>query len=307
MDSVIAVIGSANMDIGGYPEGPLATGDSNPGRVRLSVGGVGCNIARNLALLGARVRFLTALGGDLYAQGIAQMLEGLGIDLSLSLRLADEHTSTYLFIADERGDMSVAVNDMAIYRHQTPAYFERMLPELNRCRAVLLDANLSEEALSFLAQHIRVPLFADAVSAAKAPRLRAILGRLTAFKPNRIEAELLSGVRITDMNSAREAAMRLLDTGLERVFITLGPDGVFAAERRKECRLPSLAPRLKNATGAGDAFTAAIVWAWLHGLSLEESCLAGSAAAAIAAEAEETVNPALNEQALQQRILEGRK
>lgn len=307
MDSVIAVIGSANMDIGGYPEGPLATGDSNPGRVRLSVGGVGCNIARNLALLGARVRFLTALGGDLYAQGIAQMLEGLGIDLSLSLRLADEHTSTYLFIADERGDMSVAVNDMAIYRHQTPAYFERMLPELNRCRAVLLDANLSEEALSFLAQHIRVPLFADAVSAAKAPRLRAILGRLTAFKPNRIEAELLSGVRITDMNSAREASMRLLDTGLERVFITLGPDGVFAAERRNECRLPSLAPRLKNATGAGDAFTAAIVWAWLHGLSLEESCLAGSAAAAIAAEAEETVNPALNEQALQQRILEGRK
>lgn len=307
MDSVIAVIGSANMDIGGYPEGPLATGDSNPGRVRLSVGGVGCNIARNLALLGARVRFLTALGGDLYAQGIAQMLEGLGIDLSLSLRLADEHTSTYLFIADERGDMSVAVNDMAIYRHQTPAYFERMLPELNRCRAVLLDANLSEEALSFLAQHIRVPLFADAVSAAKAPRLRAILGRLTAFKPNRIEAELLSGVRITDMNSAREAAMRLLDTGLERVFITLGPDGVFAAERRNECRLPSLAPRLKNATGAGDAFTAAIVWAWLRGLGLEESCLAGSAAAAIAAEAEETVNPALNEQALQQRILEGRK
>lgn len=307
MDSVIAVIGSANMDIGGYPEGPLATGDSNPGRVRLSVGGVGCNIARNLALLGARVRFLTALGGDLYAQGIAQMLEGLGIDLSLCLRLADEHTSTYLFIADERGDMSVAVNDMAIYRHQTPAYFERMLPELNRCRAVLLDANLSEEALSFLAQHIRVPLFADAVSAAKAPRLRAILGRLTAFKPNRIEAELLSGVRITDMNSAREAAMRLLDTGLERVFITLGPDGVFAAERRNECRLPSLAPRLKNATGAGDAFTAAIVWAWLRGLGLEESCLAGSAAAAIAAEAEETVNPALNEQALQQRILEGRK
>ena len=306
MDDVIAVIGSANMDIGGYPEGPLAAGDSNPGRVRLSVGGVGCNIARNLALLGARVRFLTALGGDLYAQGIAQMLEGLGIDLSLSLRLADEHTSTYLFIADERGDMSVAVNDMAIYRHQTPAYFERMLPELNRCRAVLLDANLSEDALVFLAENIRVPLFADAVSAAKAPRLRAILGRLTAFKPNRIEAELLSGVRITDSDSAREAAMRLLDTGLERVFITLGPDGVFAAGRHSECLLPSLAPRLKNATGAGDAFTAAIVWAWLHGLSLEESCLAGSAAAAIAAEAEETVNPALNEQALQQRILEGR-
>ena len=48
--------------------------------------------------------------------------------------------------------------------------------------------------------------------------------------------------------------------------------------------MPSLAPRLKNATGAGDAFTAAIVWAWARGMGLEESCLAGSAAAAIAAE-----------------------
>ena len=57
MDDVIAVIGSANMDIGGYPEGPLAAGDSNPGRVRLSVGGVGCNIARNLALLGRGCAF----------------------------------------------------------------------------------------------------------------------------------------------------------------------------------------------------------------------------------------------------------
>ena len=307
MREAIAVIGSVNMDIGGYSDRPLTAGDSNPGRVRMSLGGVGCNIARNLALLGGKVRFLTALGGDVYAENIHAALTGMGIDLSLSLRLQNEHTSTYLFIADEKGDMSVAVNDMGIYRHQTRAYFESVLPELNRCRAVLLDANLSEEALIFLAENVRVPLFADAVSAAKAPRLRPVLGRLTAFKPNRMEAELLSGVRIDGCDGARLAARRLLETGLSRVFITLGPDGVFAAGEGREYFMPSLAPRLKNATGAGDAFTAAIVWAWSRGMALEESCLAGSAAAAIAAEAEETVNPALDEGALQKRILEGRK
>lgn len=307
MSEAIAVIGSVNMDIGGYSDRPLTAGDSNPGRVRMSLGGVGCNIARNLALLGVKVRFLTALGGDVYAENIHAALTCMGIDLSLSLRLQNEHTSTYLFIADEKGDMSVAVNDMGIYRHQTRAYFESVLPELNRCRAVLLDANLSEEALVFLAENVRVPLFADAVSAAKAPRLRPVLGGLTAFKPNRMEAELLSGVRIDSCDSARLAARRLLETGLSRVFITLGPDGVFAAGEGREYFMPSLAPRLKNATGAGDAFTAAIVWAWSHGMGLEESCLAGSAAAAVAAEAEETVNPALDEGALRKRILEGRK
>ena len=307
MKDAITVIGSVNMDIGGYSHAPLTAGDSNPGRVRMSVGGVGCNIARNLALLGANVRFCTVLGGDVYAESIKGQLRAMGIDLSLSLRLKDEHTSTYLFIADEKGDMALAVNDMGIYRHQTRAYFESILPELNRCRAVLLDANLPGETLLYLAENVRVPLFADAVSAAKAMRLRPVLGRLKAFKPNRMEAELLSGARIADEGGAREAARRLLDTGLGRVFITLGPDGVFAAGDGQECFLPSLAPRLKNATGAGDAFTAAIAWAWTRGMGLEESCLAGSAAAALAAEAEETVNPALCERALRQRMLEGRK
>lgn len=305
MEGAIAVIGSANIDIGGYPSGSLAPGDSNPGRVRVSIGGVGCNIARNLALLGARVRFVTALGGDLYARGIEGALAGMGIDLSLSLRLPGEHTSTYLFIADERGDMALAVNDMDIYRHQTRAFFEGILPELNRCDAVLIDANLSVDSLSFLCERVRAPLFADAVSAAKADRLRGALGRLAGFKPNRMEAELLSGVRITDDESARLAARRLLDTGLESVYITLGADGALAARDGESCRVPSLAPRLKNATGAGDAFTAAMVWGTLRGMSLGDICLAASAAAAIAAEAEETVAPGLSEEAIKHRILEG--
>ena len=96
----------------------------------------------------------------------------------------------------------------------------------------------------------------------------------------------------------------LLKTGLGRVFITLGPDGAFAATEGEEYYLPSLAPRMKNATGAGDAFTAAIAWGWMRGMGLKESCLIGSAAAAIAAEAEETVNPALCEGALRKRISE---
>ena len=63
-----AVVGGVNLDIGGQSDGPLVPGDSNPGRVRISLGGVGRNIAHNMALLGLDVRFLTAFGDDLYAQ-----------------------------------------------------------------------------------------------------------------------------------------------------------------------------------------------------------------------------------------------
>lgn len=98
-----------------------------------------------------------------------------------------------------------------------------------------------------------MPIFADPVSTAKAVKLQPVLGRLHTLKPNRIEAELLSGVAITDEASLRAAADALLATGLHRVFISLGGDGVFAADRSGErVHLPVLPAEMVNTTGCGD-------------------------------------------------------
>lgn len=96
--------------------------DSNPGRVRMSLGGVGRNIAHNMSLLGVDTRMLTVFGDDLYAQRIAASCGELGIDISQCLTVPGGSTSTYLFVADRRGDMSVAVSDMEIYAHMTPSF-----------------------------------------------------------------------------------------------------------------------------------------------------------------------------------------
>ena len=82
-----AVVGGVNMDIGGQSYAPLIAGDSNPGRVQMSLGGVGRNIAHNMALLGLDVRLLTAFGDDLYAQRIAASCGELGIDISQALQV----------------------------------------------------------------------------------------------------------------------------------------------------------------------------------------------------------------------------
>ena len=62
-----AVVGAANIDIGGFPLGRLSLRDSNPGRITLSAGGVGRNIACNLARLGVETRLIAALGTDAFA------------------------------------------------------------------------------------------------------------------------------------------------------------------------------------------------------------------------------------------------
>ena len=297
-----AVIGAANIDIGGFPAGRLSMRDSNPGRVRLSAGGVGRNIACNLARLGVETHLIAALGGDPFADIARVDCARAGVRTDLAFEFPDAGSSVYLFIADADGDMQLAVNDMDICRRLTPEALESRLDALNAMDAVVLDANLSAEALEFLADRVTVPLLADAVSAAKAPRLLNVLPRLRALKPNGIEAGTLAGIPVEGPESAAWAARRLVEMGVQRVYVTLGEGGVCCADARGVFTLPCAPARMVNATGAGDAFTAALAWAELAGLDPLDAARAGMAAASLAVESPETVNPEINEAALRGRM-----
>ena len=95
-----AVIGGVNMDIGGSPFAKLVMRDSNPGVITARPGGVGRNIAHDLRLLGLDVSLVTAVGGDVYGQGILSSCRELGIDLSLARIMPDMRSSTYLYVTD---------------------------------------------------------------------------------------------------------------------------------------------------------------------------------------------------------------
>ncbi|MCD8329328.1 MAG: PfkB family carbohydrate kinase, partial [Lachnospiraceae bacterium] len=120
--SYAVVVGGVNVDIGGISGQPLVAADSNPGRVRTSLGGVGRNIAHNLSLLGVDTRLVTAFGDDTYAQWLEASCSELGIDISRSLHLSGAATSTYLFLAGPDGDMALAVSDMEICEKLTPRF-----------------------------------------------------------------------------------------------------------------------------------------------------------------------------------------
>ena len=297
-----AVIGAANIDIGGFPDGRLSMQDSNPGRVRLSAGGVGRNIACNLAQLGVAVELVAPLGGDAFADIVRGDCARAGVGLSMSPVFPDAASSTYLYIADAGGDMQLAVNDMGLLGRLTPEALRPHLDEINAMDAVVLDANLSPELIAWLGPRLKAPAIADAVSSAKAPRLKPMLPWLRAVKPNALEAEALTGVTIRGEASARQAVQALTDAGAGRAFITLGEGGVCCGDAHQALRLRGPAASIASASGAGDAFTAALAWAELKGLGLRESALAGLAAASIAMEALPAVNPALTEETLLARM-----
>lgn len=302
MERFAAVVGGINLDIGGRSLSPLVPGDSNPGRVTVSLGGVGRNIAHNLRLLDVAARFLTAYGDDYYADRFEASCRELGIDLSGSVRVPGAATSSYLYLADSDGEMALAVSDMEICERITPEFLFAGLPLLRGAGTVILDTNIPEASVAWLARHSPAPLFADPVSTAKAGRLLPVLDRIHTLKPNRMEAELLSGVRIADARDCITAARALLRAGVQRVFLSLGADGVLAADRRELLRVPGIPAAVRNTTGAGDAFMAALARAYCDGLSLADSCRFASAAASLTVECGETVNPALSLAAVRERM-----
>ena len=144
-----------------------------------------------------------------------------------------------------------------------------------------------------------MPMFADPVSTAKAVKLQPVLGKLHTLKPNRIEAELLSGVTITDEASLRKRQQTPAGHRPAPGLHLPGGDGVFAADRSgQQVQLP--------ATAGGDGATppAAATPSWRpspgpisQGTDLTDTAKAGLAASAIAMEGAETINPAMSEDA----------
>ena len=300
--SYAVVVGGVNVDIGGRSFAPLVAADSNPGTVSISLGGVGRNIAHNMSLMGIEVRLLTAYGADLNGERVAASCSELVIDLSNALRIPGATTSTYLYLTDPEGEMALAVSDMSVCEKITPAYLAANLTVLQNAQVVVADANLSQESLEFLADNCTVPLFVDPVSTAKAQKLCPILGKVHTLKPTRLEAELLSGVTIQSEADLHRAADALTEKGVHRIFLSLGAEGVFAVMGKERRRLPNLPGHMVNTTGCGDAFMAALVWAYLEGMDLHQTALAGLAAGSIAMESQQTINPMLSALALKSRM-----
>ncbi|MBR4425491.1 MAG: MarR family transcriptional regulator [Oscillospiraceae bacterium] len=285
----VAVVGAVNVDIRGRSYAGLIPGDSNPGAVHLSMGGVGRNIAHDLRLLEVPVGMLTVLGDDPWADQAEASCRALGIDLSRALRVPGARTGAYLCIAGPDGDMALAVCDTDIAAALTPETLEARLDWLNGAEAVVFDGNLSEESVAFLAERCVSPLFADPVSVRKALRLRPALGRLRVLKPNRLEAEALSGEA-----EPLEAARALHGMGVGLACVSDGARGLAWADGSGSGRIPCPPTKLVDATGGGDAMMAALVRAHLDGMDRPDALRFALAAASLAVEHPGSIDPALS-------------
>ena len=301
----VTVVGGANTDIVGRSIAPLVAFDSNPGHVRVSAGGVGRNVAENLARLGARVTLVTAFGSDAYGRELESECRRVRIDTSPSLVCADLAGSVYVAVLDEQGDMALAINDMRVLERITPRMLQSRRAALDSAEMLVVDVNLPVESIAWLVDNTSAPLVFDLVSTAKAPRVRSVLSAVAAVKCNAIEAAALLGADAPADRAGVEALTdRIRREGADRVFVTAGTWGSHYRSEDASGWVAAPEVEIANATGAGDAFTAGVVAGMLGGQNAARCAELGSTMAALTLASPDTVSAQVGPAVLREAVAE---
>ena len=301
--SDITVIGGIAVDIEGNPYDTLRRGESNPGRITISYGGVGRNIAENLARMGAEVSFVSAVGSDFVGRMAARELADLGVNTHNIHMLEDENTAMYLSILNNTNDMELALCNMDVLERISVHMIDQALPLLKNSKMVGIDANLTDDVQAYIMDKLSgVPLFLDPVSAPKAQRSKNHMGKFHTIKPNIGEAEVLSGMNISNEKDLSAAGTYFINQGVTRVFITLNARGVYYKDAKEEGIIAPERAEVASATGAGDAFSAAIMDSFVRGRDIVETAFYGMAASSIAMETKKAVNPKMSAKRLEEKL-----
>lgn len=301
----VTVIGAANMDIHGFTTEKLLYEDSNPGHIKISCGGVGRNIGENLARMGISVKLITSLGEDMYAKKIIEEAKLCGIDINDSLMLSDSNTSMYMSIMDEDGDMKLALCDADIVEKINIDFIKSKSYILSNSKVIILDTGLTGDVIEYIVNNFKnIPVFLDPVSIKRSRKIKNILSYFDTLKLNRHEAEYLSGMVIRSREDLEKSGDFFMNQGVKNVFITLSKDGVYYRNSKESGFLPAPEVHVVNATGAGDAFMAGIVYSRLNGFNMYESAVFSTGASVVALSHENTINPSISVENIQNKIKE---
>lgn len=301
----VVVIGGTNMDILGQPEVAMVERDSNPGKITGSAGGVGRNIAENLARLGVDTKLISVVGDDAYGNVVLEATRKAGVDVKAVSQLTGQTTSTYLSLLDAHGDMLAAVSDMSILDHLNIGLLAQHTDLIQHAAAIIIDTNLNDDVLAYLFSkfHDQV-IYLDTVSTAKSIKAKPYLKHIHTLKPNLLEAETISGLPLNSDEDIDDIADWFIQQGITRLFLSLGADGILYRSAEDTALIRPSKVNVVNANGAGDAFLAGLVYGQMNNLTDAESCRFALGCAMLTMEHMQTINPTITELMVLQRLEE---
>ncbi len=303
-EGYVLVIGSACVDVKGRPSGERSTF----GQVRNGVGGVARNIAENLARLEVPTILLTALGDDVEGQRVRDQCEASGIDCSHVRIVEGGRTSTLMALLKPDGELDTTLMDIEIMEWVDSDYLrghERLIAEADM---VVIDATLPEstlETLFELTDMHNVRVCADPTSPALAGRLCRYISSMHLIVPNAAETQVLCGLAeaASDRQTAIDVARQLVSQGAYIAVVTMGEKGLAYADGSGAGYIPAIHTHVTDPTGAGDAFTGAVIFGLLNDVPVDEAMRLGVTAASLTLQTYATVIPDLSQEMLYDELV----
>lgn len=275
----VYVIGGANVDIYAKSTKSIIAYDSNPGDVSFTFGGVGRNIAENIANIKGDVSFISCFGNDAYGKELANDLKNKNINIKYSRFFNDINTSVYIAVLDNK-DMYVGVSDMKILNNLSADYLDSIKNIIDEKDMVVLDSNLEETTINYIANNIKGFKVADAISCGKVLKLKNCLDKLDIFKLNKLEAEKLNGKKLKNEKDIFSFTKKLNKKGTKEVLVSSKNKLYVGTKGRLYCyEHNGFIEKPVNVTGAGDALISGYAYSRFKKKDILESASVGIAMA----------------------------
>lgn len=279
----IVVVGSFNADITALtPKFPVG-GETIMGKsLTFGAGGKGTNQAVSAAKNGAEVVMVSKIGTDVLSDIARKTYSEAGIDSSFVVETSEYATgSAIIEVSEESGENKIVVIPGA-NNYLTAADVNKASEKISECDIVLTQLETSEEsvgaALKLSAKYGKTTVLNPAPYSAIPETWFSLVDY---FIPNETETEYFTGVKVTDEDSAKEAAKVLMSKGVKNVIITMGKKGAFFCNENESFVVPSTSNKAVDTTGAGDCFCGAFCTALAEGMSVNDSILFANCAAGI--------------------------
>ena len=279
----IVVVGSVNMDlIVKLKKLPVVGETVIGGTFKMSPGGKGANQAVAAAKLGAESHFIGRIGADDFGKALMENFKRNGVNAEYVTVDRDTHTGVALIMVDQAGKNLIAVASGANSRCSVEDV-DKAKDLIENASVILLQLEIPVEVVqhaAYLAKRAGSKVILNPAPARTLPK--GLFELVDVIVPNEVEAEVLTGIPVKDLSSAREAGEKIQRYGTEAVVVTLGERGAFVLDKEGYELLQGVKVEAVDTTGAGDAFCGALAFALASGKSLREAVFIANCAGALA-------------------------
>ncbi|HOW67530.1 MAG TPA: ribokinase [Candidatus Paceibacterota bacterium] len=278
----IVVVGSSNTDMIIRLDRIPRPGETLlGGELVVAAGGKGANQAVGAARAGGQVTFIARVGQDMFGEKAIQGFVEDGINVDYVMRDRRAASGVALIFVAKDGENSIAVASGANGR-LSPADIRKAKTAFSGAQVLVMQLETPLEtvqAAAEIAARSGVRVILNPAPARALPN--TLLRKVTFLTPNETEAQLLTGIKVRDAETASKAARILLGKGVGHVIVTLGAKGALLATPQETRMIAGFKVKPVDTTAAGDVFNGALAVALCESKPLAEAVRFANAAGAL--------------------------